>query len=44
MKIFILLKININYIYYKSDLRSIIKNINIKTESIITEYYQKLIL
>jgi len=44
MKTFTLLRININYIYYKSNLRSIIKNISIKTESIITKYYQKLVL
>ncbi len=44
MKTFTSLRINIDCICYKSDLRSIIKNINIKTESIITEYYQKLIL
>ena len=44
MKMFTLLKINIDCIYYKLNLRLIIKNISIKTESIIIEYYQKLVL
>ena len=44
VKMFILLRIMIDCIFCKSDLKSTIKNINIKTESIITKYYQKLVL
>ena len=44
VSMFMLLKINIDCIFYKSDLRSTIKNISIKTESIITKHYQKLVL
>ena len=41
---FMLLRIMIDCIFCKSNLKSTIKNINIKTKSIITKYYQKLIL
>ena len=44
VKTFTSLKIMIDCIFCKSDLKSTIKNINIKIESIITKHYQKLIL
>src|SRR5204862_2186111 len=44
VKTFTLLKIMIDCIFCKLNLKSTIKNISIKTESIITKCYQKLVL
>ena len=44
VKTFTSLRIIIDCIFCKSDLKSIIKNISIKTESVITKHYQKLVL
>ena len=44
MKTFMSLGINIDCICDKSDLKSTVKNVNIKTESVITKCYQRLVL
>ena len=44
VKMFMLLKIMIDCIFYKLNLKSTIKNISIKIENIITKHYQKLVL